>query len=80
MFLLEHLTFEKFNSLRSCLSCSHSTPNSSLQQRKAVVQQSEGVNDLWSAPAADVGGMEVNRDEFFLYRASAYMTDTSNVS
>lgn len=43
------------------------------------MQRREGVNDLWSAPAADVGGMEVNRDEVLLYRASAYMTDTSNV-
>lgn len=34
------------------------------QQSKAAMQCSEGVNDLWSAPAADVGGMEVNRDEF----------------
>lgn len=42
------------------------------------MQRSEGVNDLWSAPAADVGGMEVNRDEVFIYRASAYMTDPSN--
>lgn len=49
----------------SLLSCSLSTPNSSLQQRKAAVERSEGVNDLWSAPAADVGGMEVNRDEVF---------------
>lgn len=24
---------------------------------------SEGVNDLWIVPAADVGGTEVNRDE-----------------
>lgn len=39
--------------------------NSFLQQRKAIVRCSEGVNDLWSAPAADVGGMEVNRDEAF---------------
>lgn len=40
-----------------------STLNSSLQQR--AMQRSERVNDLWSAPAADVGGMEVNRDEVF---------------
>lgn len=31
------------------------------------MQCSEGVNDLWSAPAADVGGMEVNRDEGFFF-------------
>lgn len=42
------------------------------------MQRSEGVNDLCSAPATDVGGMEVNRDEGFLYSASVYMTDTSN--
>lgn len=29
------------------------------------MQCGEGVNDLWSAPAADVRGMEVNRDEDF---------------
>lgn len=35
----------------------------------------EGVNDLWSGPAADVGGMEVNRDEDFIYGASAPATE-----
>ena len=34
-------------------------------KEKAAVKCSEGVNDLWSAPAADVGGIEVNRDEVF---------------
>lgn len=29
------------------------------------MQSSEGVNDPLSAPAADVGGTEVNRDEVF---------------
>lgn len=37
----------------------------SATKRKAAVKCTEGVNDLWSAPAADVGGMEVNRDEVF---------------
>lgn len=35
----------------------------------------EGVNDLWSGPAADVGGMEVNRDEDFIYGASTPATE-----
>lgn len=30
-------------------------------------------------PAADVGGMEVNRDEVFSIKLRAYMTDTTNV-
>lgn len=43
------------------------------------VQCSEGVNDLWTGPAADVGSMEVNRDEVCSIQARAYMTDTANV-
>lgn len=49
--------------------------NSSLQQREAAMRCGEGVNDLWSGPAADVGGMEVNRDEDFIYGASAPATE-----
>lgn len=50
---------------RGLLLCSLSSLNSPLQQRKAAARCSEWVNDLWSAPAADVGGTEVNRDEVF---------------
>lgn len=55
----------RFNILQSWPPVCWIMLNSSKQQRKAVVQRREGVNDLWSAPAADVWGMEVNRDEVF---------------
>lgn len=61
---LEEVSFTK-KSYPDLLLYSLSTLNSSLQQRKAAVRRIERVNDLWSAPAADVGGMEVNRDEVF---------------
>lgn len=68
-FCSQHLIIRSSNSLRSCLPlcspCSLCILNSCEQQRKAAVQHHEGVNDLWSVPAADVGGMEVNRDEVF---------------
>lgn len=36
-----------------------------LGKQSKAMQCFEGVNDLLSAPAADVGGMEVNGDEVF---------------
>lgn len=68
--LLSTLDLKKrSNSLRSRLPvCLHALfpPRIPLcNKEEAAVKCSEGVNDLWSAPAADVGGMEVNRDEVF---------------